>query len=79
MKVTVSTVLQEMKSWREETKAYLEKGEGNLEEMTSIVENQELSKEEAIVETFGALKEPYGDWHLAIGCHQQAQETDPWQ
>jgi hypothetical protein len=30
------------------------------------VELEEVHEEEAAVETFGALKEKYRDWHLAV-------------
>jgi hypothetical protein len=40
--------------------------EANPEEIESEAEHQEAPKEEAAVETFGALKERYGEQHLAI-------------
>jgi hypothetical protein len=43
--------------------------EANLEEIESKAEHEEVPKEEAIVETFGALKERYGDQHQAVGHH----------
>jgi hypothetical protein len=36
--------------------------------------HQEVSKEEATVETVGALGDQYGDRHLAVGCHQQSKK-----
>jgi hypothetical protein len=38
-----------------------------MEEMKSVVEHQEVPKEEATVETVVALEDQYGDWHLAVG------------
>jgi hypothetical protein len=52
--------------------------ETNLEEIESEAEHEEVPKEEATVETFGALKEQYGDWHIAVGHHQKLQKwTQP--
>jgi hypothetical protein len=51
MKATVSVILQEMKSWREEAKVYPEKRMGNSEEMKSVAVHEELTKEEAAVKT----------------------------
>jgi hypothetical protein len=41
--------------------------EANPEEMQSKVEHEEVPKEEVTVETLGALKKRYGDWHLVVG------------
>jgi hypothetical protein len=41
--------------------------EATPEKIQSKAEHEEVPKEEAAVETFGALKEQYGDWHLVIG------------
>jgi hypothetical protein len=50
--------------------------EVNPEEIESKVEHEEVPKEEATVETFGALKEQYRDRHLAVGrCQQQNKLT----
>jgi hypothetical protein len=54
-------ILQEKKSWREETMACLESKKPTSVEIRSEVEHEEVPKEEATVETFGALKEQYGD------------------
>jgi hypothetical protein len=43
------------------TEAYPEKMEANPEEMKSVAVHEEVPKEESTVETFGALKERYGD------------------
>jgi hypothetical protein len=42
--------------------------------MKSIAEHQEVPKEEAAVETIGALEDRYGDRHLAIGCLRQPKK-----
>jgi hypothetical protein len=42
--------------------------------MESQAEHEEVPKEEATVETFGALKERYVDRHLAVGCHWKLQK-----
>jgi hypothetical protein len=43
----------------------LENLEASPEEIESEAEREEVPKGEAAVETFGALKERYGDWHIA--------------
>jgi hypothetical protein len=40
-------------------------------QMKSAAVHEEVPKEEAAVETIGALKKRYGDWHLAVGCRRQ--------
>jgi hypothetical protein len=59
-----------MKASKEEVEAMreacLEKMEASPEERVSESEHEEVPKEEAIVENFGALKELHGDQHLAI-------------
>jgi hypothetical protein len=45
--------------------------EANPEDKESVVVHEEVLKEEVTVKTVRALKEQYGDWHLAVGCHQQ--------
>jgi hypothetical protein len=45
--------------------------------MKSIVEHQEVPKEEVAVETFGALKEWYEDWHLAVGHPPHSRRNGP--
>jgi hypothetical protein len=39
-----------------------------------VSEHHGVPKEKAAVETFGALKEQYGDWHLAVGHHWQLKK-----
>jgi hypothetical protein len=34
----------------------------------------EVPNEEAVVKTIGALKDRYGDQHLAVECHQQPKK-----
>jgi seryl-tRNA synthetase len=74
MKATVNAILQKMKSWREETKAYTEKQEANPEGMRSAAEHPEVPKEEAAVKIVRALKKRYGDWNLAVRCCRQPQK-----
>jgi hypothetical protein len=45
--------------------------EANPEEIESDLEHEEVPIEEAAVETSGALKERYGDWHLAVRYRRQ--------
>jgi hypothetical protein len=68
--------LEKMEAWtekmmtrREATEAYPEKLEPNPEEMKSIAEHQEDTKEEAEVETIGALEDRYGDRRLIVRRH----------
>jgi hypothetical protein len=42
--------------------------------MKSDAEHKEAPKEETAVETFGALKERYRDWHLAIMHRSQLKK-----
>jgi hypothetical protein len=48
--------------------------EANPEEIESKADHEEVPKEEAAMETFGALKERYGDRHLAIGCRRKPKK-----
>jgi predicted dinucleotide-utilizing enzyme len=41
--------------------------EASREKSEAIVEQQDVPKEGAAVETIGALEDRYGDWHLVIG------------
>jgi hypothetical protein len=52
---------------QEETEACLESKEPISVEIESVVVHEEVPKEEATVKTVRALKEQYGDRHLAIG------------
>jgi hypothetical protein len=61
-----------MKANLEEVKA--KDLEANPEEIKSKSEHQDVSKEEATVETTGALEDRYGDRHLAIGCCRQLKK-----
>jgi hypothetical protein len=44
------------------------------EEIKSEAKHEEVSMEEATVETFEALKERYRDQHLAVRCHGQPKK-----
>jgi hypothetical protein len=48
--------------------------EANPEELKSVVEHQEVPKEEAAVKTVRAQKEQYGNQHLAVWHHQQLKK-----
>jgi hypothetical protein len=48
--------------------------EANAESITSESEHLEVSKEEAAVETTGALEDRYGDRHLAVGRHREPKK-----
>jgi hypothetical protein len=41
--------------------------QANRENSDAVAKHQEVPNEEAEVETVGALKDRYGDWHLAVG------------
>jgi hypothetical protein len=56
----------EMRAWRKETKACLESKEPTPEEMANAVTHPEVPTKEAIVETIRALKDQFGDRHLAV-------------
>jgi hypothetical protein len=65
-------MMARMDSQLEKMEACLEKMvvtdlETNPEETKSKAEHEEVPKGEAAVETFGALKEQYGDWQIAVG------------
>jgi hypothetical protein len=45
--------------------------EANQKKLEAIVEQQEVPREETVVQTIRTLVDRYGDWHLAIGQHQQ--------
>jgi hypothetical protein len=47
--------------------AYLERKEPTPVETASAAAHSEDSNEDAAVETVGALKERYGDRHIAVG------------
>jgi hypothetical protein len=48
--------------------------ETNQEEIESEAEHEVVPEEEAAMETFGALKERYGDRHLAVRRHSQPKK-----
>jgi hypothetical protein len=48
--------------------------EANPEDIKSVAEQQKVPKEEAAVETIGALKDQYGNRHLAVGRHQKSKK-----
>jgi hypothetical protein len=48
--------------------------EGNPDEMMSVTVHEEVSKEEAAVKSFGALKKRHGDWHLAVRRRRDPKE-----
>jgi hypothetical protein len=56
---------------QEAMKACLEKAkEPTSEKMKTKAENEDVPKEEAAVETFGAPKKWYRDWQLAAVCQR---------
>jgi hypothetical protein len=55
-----------MKAHREVMEVYPEKMGAHPEEMKSVAEHQEVSKEEATVGTIGALEDSYGEWYLPV-------------
>jgi hypothetical protein len=48
--------------------------EANPEEIESKAEHEDVPKEEAAVETFGALKERYRDQPLAVRHHSELKK-----
>jgi hypothetical protein len=54
--------------------ACLESKEPTSVEIKSVEVHEEVPKEEATVKTVRALKERYGDRHLAIGCCRQLKK-----
>jgi hypothetical protein len=63
MMAEVESQLEKMEACLGKTATYLE---ANPEEKESVMVHEEVPKEEAAVETFGALKERYRDRHLAL-------------
>jgi hypothetical protein len=71
-----------MNAWRKETMACQEVTEAcleskeptSLEKKECVVVHEEVPKEEATVKTVRALKERYGDGHLALGHCQHLKE-----
>jgi hypothetical protein len=77
----MDTWLAEMRTWRKETTACQDATEAFLEskkptslEVESKAEHDEVPKEEAAVETFGASKKRHRDRHLAIRCRSQPKK-----
>jgi hypothetical protein len=87
-KEKIDAWLEEMMAWlkdttacQEATEACLEKAKANperskagLQEMEVVAEHQKVPKEEAAVETIGALKEWYGGRQLAIGRRRRQKK-----
>jgi hypothetical protein len=68
------SMIAKMDAQIEGTEACVVKLEANPEESDAVAEHQEAPKEEARVQTFGALKEKYGNLHLAVGCRRQLRK-----
>jgi hypothetical protein len=51
---------------QEATEAYLERKEPTPVKMANVVAHSKILKEEAAVETIGALEDRYGDQNLAV-------------
>jgi hypothetical protein len=67
-------MLVRMDSQLEKMEACLVKVEANPEEMKSVVEHQDIPKEDAAAEVFGVLKERYGGRHLAAEHRRQLKK-----
>jgi hypothetical protein len=67
-------MIAKMDAWIEGTEACVGKLDANPEKLDAVAEHREVTKEKAVMETFGAPKRWYGDWHLAIGCRQQLKK-----
>jgi hypothetical protein len=63
-----------MDAWIEGMKACVGKLEANWEMSDAVAKHKLIPNEETRVETIGALKDWYGDWQLAAGCHQQLKK-----
>jgi hypothetical protein len=63
-----------MKAHQEVTEVYPEKMKENPEEMKSVAEHQEVSKEEAAIGTIGALEDRYGKQHLPVEHQRQLKK-----
>jgi hypothetical protein len=48
--------------------------EASWEKLEAVAEHQGVHKEEAAVETIGALVDQYGDQHLAVGRYWQLKK-----
>jgi hypothetical protein len=75
IKVQVGSLASQIDVNQEEMKAmlnaYLEKMEANPGEKKFVAEQQEVHKEEAAVNSFGALKKWHRGRHLAAECHRK--------
>jgi hypothetical protein len=58
-------MIAKMDAWIEEMEACVGKLEANPQKLNATAKAR---KEEATMQTFGALKKCYGDWHLGVGC-----------
>jgi hypothetical protein len=67
MDATLNEIIENTRAWREAT-------EGNSEEIKSVTVHVNVPKEEATVETFGELKEQYGDQHQVVGRRGQLKK-----
>jgi hypothetical protein len=67
-------MIAKMDSWIERTEVCVGKLETNPVKLDTMVEHQEVRKEEASVETFGALTKQYGDKYLATERNLQLKK-----
>jgi hypothetical protein len=63
-----------MKACLQKMEACLKSKETTLEEMANAAAQPEVPNEEAAVVTIGAMKDRYGDRHLAIGRRRELQK-----
>jgi hypothetical protein len=63
-----------MPACQEATEACLKGKEATSLEVESVMVQEEVPKEEAAVESFGALKKWHRDQCLAIGCHRELKK-----
>jgi hypothetical protein len=74
MEVGYEDMIAEKRAWLKEMKVHREATEAYPEEMKSIVEHQEVSKEETAVEYIAALEDRHEDRHLAVGRRRQLKK-----
>jgi hypothetical protein len=74
MEASANAWRKETAACHEETGACLESKEPTSDEIESIAVHENVPKEEAAVESFGALKERYGDRHPAVGRRRQPKK-----
>jgi hypothetical protein len=65
---------KEMKAYRDASEVHSQKMEASPEEMKSVAVHEEVLKEEALVNIVGTLKERYRDQHLTIWRRRQAKK-----